>query len=86
MKTRRSRTVKTTESKIEIAKQLLEKAKLRYEKAAANLKMLMDHRDEERKREFLDAIGKSDRTYEEILNFIRAIKIRTCGMPRVLVF
>ena len=71
MKTRRTRTVKTTESKIEIAKQLLEKAKLRYEKAAANLKMLMDRRDEERKREIFDAIGKSNRTYEEILNFIR---------------
>lgn len=71
MKTRRARTAKTTDSKIEAAKQLLEKAKLRYERAAANLKALLDRRDEERKRELLDAIGKSDRTYDEILNFIR---------------
>lgn len=71
MKTRRTRTAKTTDSKIEAAKQLLEKAKLRYERAAANLKALLDRRDEERKRELLDAIGKSDRTYDEILNFIR---------------
>lgn len=71
MKTRRTRTAKTTDSKIETAKQLLEKAKLRYERAAANLKALLDRRDEERKRELLDAIGKSDRTYDEILNFIR---------------
>lgn len=71
MKTRRARTAKTTDSKIESAKQLLEKAKLRYERAAANLKALLDRRDEERKRELLDAIGKSDRTYDEILNFIR---------------
>ncbi len=71
MKTRRTRTAKTTDSKIEAAKQLLEKAKLRYERAAANLKALLDRRDEERKRELLEAIGKSDRTYDEILNFIR---------------
>ena len=71
MKTRRARTAKTTDSKIEAAKQLLEKAKLRYERAAANLKALLDRRDEERKRELFDAIGKSDRTYDEILNFIR---------------
>ena len=71
MKTGCRRTTKTIDTKIEAAKRLLEKAKLRYERAAANLKALMDHRDEERKRELLDAIGKSDRTYEEILNFIK---------------
>ena len=31
----------------------------------------MDERDESRKKEVLDAIGKSKRTYDEILNFIR---------------
>lgn len=71
MKTGCRRTTKTIDTKIEAAKRLLEKAKLRYERAAANLKALMDHRDEERKRELLEAIGKSDRTYEEILNFIK---------------
>lgn len=71
MKTGCRRTTKTTDTKIEAAKRLLEKAKLRYERAAANLKVLMDRRDEERKRELLEAIGKSDRTYEEILNFIK---------------
>ncbi len=71
MKTRSRRTTKTTDTKIEAAKRLLEKAKLRYERASANLKALMDRRDEERKRELLEAIGKSDRTYEEIMNFIR---------------
>ena len=64
MKTRQRRGTKLIDSKIE-------KAKLRYERAAANLKALMDHRDEERKRELLEAIGKIDRTYEEILNFIK---------------
>ena len=72
MKTGCRRTTKTIDTKIEAAKRLLEKAKLRYERAAANLKALMDHRDEERKRELLEAIGKSDRTYEEILNFIKS--------------
>lgn len=71
MKTGCRRTTKTIDTKIEAAKRLLEKAKLRYERAAANLKALMDRRDEVRKRELLEAIGKSDRTYEEILNFIK---------------
>jgi flagellar biosynthesis chaperone FliJ len=71
MRTRRKRTTKSIDSKIEAAKQNLERAKARYEKAAKTLETLMNERDEIRKRELLEAIGKSDRTYEEILNFIR---------------
>lgn len=71
MKTRRRRTTKSIDSKIEAAKTKLERAKARYEKAAKNLEALMNERDEVRKRELFEAIGKSDRTYEEILNFIR---------------
>lgn len=39
---------------------------------AANLKELMDRRDEIRTREISDAIRSSRHTYDEILNFIRA--------------
>ena len=71
MRTRRKRTTKSTDSKIEAAKTKLERAKARYEKATKNHETLMNERDEIRKRELLDAIGKSDRTYDETLNFIR---------------
>jgi len=70
-KTRRRRTTKSIDSKIDAAKTKLERAKARHEKAAKDLETLMDERDEIRKRELLEAIGKSGRTYEEILNFIR---------------
>ncbi|WP_407443789.1 hypothetical protein [Fibrobacter sp.] len=71
MRARGRRSAKSIDSKIEVAKLLLEKARQRYDRASSNLKNLMDLRDEQRKRELLEAIGKSDRTYEEILNFIR---------------
>ncbi len=71
MRARGRRNAKSIDSKIEAAKLLLEKARRRYDRASSNLKSLMDQRDEQRKRELLEAIGKSDRTYDEILNFIR---------------
>lgn len=71
MKTRQRCGTKLIDSKIEKARKLLEKVEARRDKAALNLRVLMDRRDEERKRELLEAIGKSDRTYEEILNFIK---------------
>ena len=71
MRNKGRRTLKSIDTKIEVARKLLEKARLRYEKASANLETLLDRRDEERKRELIEAIGKSERTYEEILNFIR---------------
>ena len=72
MKTRRQRRTKTIESKIEQARIKLEKAEACRDRAAKDLKTLMDRRDEIRKRELMDAICKSRRSYEEILNFIRA--------------
>lgn len=72
MKTRQRRGTKLIDSKIEKARKLPEKVEARRDKVALNLRVLMDHRDEERKRELLEAIGKSDRTYEEILNFIKS--------------
>lgn len=71
-KTRRRRTTKSIDAKIEAVKQRMEKARVRYEKLAASLKELMDRRDEIRTREISDAIRSSRHTYDEILNFIRA--------------
>ena len=46
--------------------------KARHEKAVEALKSLLDRRDEMRKRELMQAIADSDRTYEEILRFIKS--------------
>lgn len=48
------------------------RAEARYEKAVDALKSLLDRRDEMRKRELMQAIADSDRTYEEILRFIKS--------------
>ena len=61
----------SVDDRVAAAKAKVEKIKLRYDRAIAELRKVMDERDERRKKEVLDAVGKSKRTYEEILNFIR---------------
>lgn len=68
---RRKRRTISVDDRVAAAKAKVEKIKLRYDRAIAELRKVMDERDESRKKEVLDAIGKSKRTYEEILNFIR---------------
>ena len=46
-------------------------AKARCERAVKALEALMERRDEIRRRELMEAVRKSDHTYEEILCFIR---------------
>ena len=46
--------------------------KTHNEKAVEALKSLLDRRDEMRKRELMQAIAVSERTYEEILRFIKS--------------
>ena len=47
------------------------RAKARCEKAVKTLEALMERREEIRRRELMEAVKKSDHTYEEILCFIR---------------
>lgn len=68
---RRKRRTISVDDRVAAAKAKVEKIKLRYDRAIAELRKVMDERDESRKKEVLDAIGKSKRTYDEILNFIR---------------
>ena len=68
---RRKRRTVSIDDRVAAAKAKVEKIKLRYDRAIAELRKVMDERDESRKKEVLDAIGKSKRTYDEILNFIR---------------
>ena len=68
---RKKRRTISVDDRVAAAKAKVEKIKLRYDRAIAELRKVMDERDERRKKEVLDAVGKSKRTYEEILNFIR---------------
>ncbi len=67
-KTRRSVTL---DSRITAAQEKIVRAKERYENAVKTLEALMERREEIRRRELMDAVKKSEHTYEEILCFIR---------------
>ncbi|MBQ7178201.1 MAG: hypothetical protein IJS08_12365 [Victivallales bacterium] len=70
-KPRKTRRFITLESKITAAQDKVVRAKNRYEKAVRMLEVLMEKREEFRRRELMEAVRKSDHTYEEILCFIR---------------
>ena len=57
--------------KIEQQKEVLEKAKVKYEAEKEELSKLIKLRNEMRKEELMEAVIKSDRTYEEILAYIK---------------
>lgn len=57
--------------KIEQQKELLEKAKARYEAEKDVLAELIKMRNELRREELMNAVINSDKSYEEILAFVR---------------
>lgn len=58
------------ETKIEKAQEQVSKAKKQYDTALAKLSDLLDKRDALRRDELVKAILKSDKTYEEVLEFL----------------
>mgnify|MGYP003323434192 CR=1 FL=1 len=60
------------EAKIEKAQQRVSITCERYEAATAQLKELLDKRDELRKEEIFNAMSKSRRSYEDILKYIKS--------------
>ena len=58
------------EAKIEKAQQQVSKAKKQYDEALAKLSDLLDKRDALRRDELVKAILKSNKTYEEVLEFL----------------
>ena len=70
---RRKRRVSTDtlDAKIEQQKAALEKAKVKYEAEKETLAELIKLRNEMRKEELMDAVIKSDRSYAEIMAFIK---------------
>lgn len=66
----RTTSAASLEEKIEKAEQLVVKTKKKYEDAVDELKVLMDKRDALKKDELIAAILKSNKNYDDILNFI----------------
>ena len=61
------------DAKIEQQKEALEKAKARYEAEKEALAELVKMRNELRKEELMNAVINSDKSYEEILAFVRGV-------------
>lgn len=59
------------EQKIEKAQSDVVKAKVKYDAALTTLKDLMDKRDALKRDELINAIMKSDKSYDQILKFIQ---------------
>lgn len=60
------------EERIAAQEQEVQKAKKKYEEENAVLKDLYRKRDEGRKKELMEAINKSDKSFEEIMTFIQS--------------
>ena len=60
------------DAKIEKAQEDLVKAKHKYDAVAATLKNLLDKRDAIRQKKLLDAIAKSGRSYEDIMQYLQS--------------
>lgn len=68
---RRKVNTDTLDAKIEQQKVALEKAKAKYEAEKEKLAELIKLRNEMRKEELMEAVIKSDRSYAEIMAFIK---------------
>ena len=68
----RMTSMEALDAKIEKAQAQVSKAKKQYDAAVAALSDLLDKRDVLRRDELVKAIMKSDRTYEEVLEFLGA--------------
>ena len=69
---RRKVNTDTLDTKIEQQKAALEKAKAKYEAEKETLAELIKLRNEMRKEELMEAVIKSDRSYAEIMAFIKS--------------
>ena len=68
---RRKVNTDTLDAKIEQQKAALEKAKAKYEAEKETLAELIKLRNKMRKEELMEAVIKSDRSYAEIMAFIK---------------
>ena len=66
----RMTSMEALDKKIEKAQELVSRRKKMYDEAIAALSDLLDKRDALRRDELVKAIMKSNRTYEEVLEFL----------------
>lgn len=59
------------DEKIAIQKQVVFQAKDKYEAAVAELDRLMKKRDEQRTKELLAAFSTSNKSFDEVMDFLR---------------
>ena len=62
----------TLDEKIEKAQEAVEKTKARYDAAVKELRDLLDKKDAQRKQELLKALESSPRSFDEIMEFLKA--------------
>ena len=60
------------DEKIEKAQDAVEKAKVRYDAAVKELRVLLEKKDAQRKQELLKAVENSPRSFDEIMAFLKA--------------
>ena len=70
-KVRNRRNSASIENRLAKVRAMLEKARTRCEKIEAEYKSHIDRRDRMRMEQLAKAMKESDRTFEEVLNFIR---------------
>ena len=66
--------LQAVDMKIEKAQEQVSKTKKAYDTAIANLSNLLDERDAIRRDELVKAIMKSNKTYEEVMAFLKTGK------------
>ena len=62
----------TLDEKIEKTQEAVEKTKARYDAAVKELRMLLEKKDAQRKQELLKALESSPRSFDEIMEFLKA--------------
>ena len=67
----RPRKAISIDDKIDDQKQIVSRAKAKYESALAELNDLIKKREEIRNKQLLEAIANSERSFEKILEFIK---------------
>ena len=60
----------TIDEKIELQKAVVSKAKDKYDAELDKLNMLMQKREESRRKELMNAFMKSSKSYDEIMTFL----------------
>ena len=67
----RTRRIISIDDKINEQKQIVSKAKTKYEAELATLNDLLKKRDEIRNKQILEAIASSERSFDDIMDFIK---------------